>query len=147
MLFSSNCIMSSFDSSPDHRPISSECKYTTQHELGYTSEHEPGSGGTTLNHQEAHPAPLSANAPVPHRPPTPEHVAPSAIVSPPSPHPDEFEPPEVGNLGALDVFALTVNKMIGTGIFIYPTTVLILTGSREMAMSFWVIGVIYTFLK
>ena len=61
--------------------------------------------------------------------------------------PDEYEPPEVGRLTAIDVFGFIVNKMIGTGIYTSPIQVLILTGSRDAAIGLWVVGVVYTFVR
>lgn len=43
-----------------------------------------------------------------------------------------------------DVCAFIVNKMVGTGIFIQPPAVLLLTGSKAAALALWFAGFIYT---
>lgn len=55
--------------------------------------------------------------------------------------------PVAGALASFDVFALIVNKMLGTGIFTSPSLVLALTGSREKAIAFWVVGFIYSIIR
>ena len=47
-------------------------------------------------------------------------------------------------LTTFDVFALIVNKMIGSGIYIAPSSVLVLTGNKSTAMWLWVAGFAYT---
>jgi hypothetical protein len=47
-------------------------------------------------------------------------------------------------LNARDVGAFIVNKMIGTGIFIQPPAVLLLTQSKVEALFLWVLGFLYT---
>lgn len=50
-------------------------------------------------------------------------------------------------LNAKDVGALVLNKMVGSGIFTAPPTVLILTGSAKAAMGLWIGGFFYTLLR
>jgi len=47
-------------------------------------------------------------------------------------------------LNSRDVGAFIVNKMIGTGIFIQPPAVLLLTQSKVEALFLWVLGFLYT---
>lgn len=56
-------------------------------------------------------------------------------------------PREATLLGSFDVFALIVNKMIGTGIYTAPTTVLILTGSKQLSLGLWAVGYFYTIMR
>lgn len=46
-----------------------------------------------------------------------------------------------------DVAALIINKMIGTGIFTGPYTVLVSTQSKSIAMGLWTVGFGYTILR
>jgi hypothetical protein len=46
-----------------------------------------------------------------------------------------------------DVGALILNKMVGTGIFTAPPSVLILTGSAKAALGLWIGGFFYTLLR
>lgn len=46
-----------------------------------------------------------------------------------------------------DVCALNVNKMIGTGIFTGPPTVLLYTGNKKTAIVLWLVGFIYTLIR
>jgi hypothetical protein len=50
-------------------------------------------------------------------------------------------------LNSRDVGAFIVNKMIGTGIFIQPPAVLLLTRSKGEALGLWVLGFIYTLIR
>jgi amino acid transporter len=50
-------------------------------------------------------------------------------------------------LGTLDVSALILNKMVGTGIFTVPGIVLTLTGSKRISLGFWVLGGVYSMLS
>ncbi|KAH8673161.1 amino acid permease-domain-containing protein [Ilyonectria robusta] len=50
-------------------------------------------------------------------------------------------------LARRDVAALIINKMIGTGIFTGPYTVLVNTRSKRVAMALWVLGLAYTILS
>ncbi|KAF8864817.1 hypothetical protein BDZ45DRAFT_669190 [Acephala macrosclerotiorum] len=50
-------------------------------------------------------------------------------------------------LGAFDVFSLIVNKMIGTGIYTAPTTVLLLTGNAQLSLGLWAVGFFYTIMS
>ncbi|KAK1990931.1 hypothetical protein LX36DRAFT_716433 [Colletotrichum falcatum] len=52
--------------------------------------------------------------------------------------------PLTRKLGRADVAALIINKMIGTGIFAGPYTVLINSPSKSVAMGLWVLGLCYT---
>jgi hypothetical protein len=54
---------------------------------------------------------------------------------------------EVGVLEWYDVFSLITNKMVGTGIYTAPSTVLVLTGSKSVAMGLWVVGFVYTLFR
>jgi hypothetical protein len=56
------------------------------------------------------------------------------------------EDPELP-LNSRDVCAFIVNKMIGTGIFVQPPIVLLLTGSKKEALGLWIIGFIYTIIS
>jgi hypothetical protein len=46
-----------------------------------------------------------------------------------------------------DVASLIINKMIGTGIFTAPWTVLSMTRSPGLALGLWIIGFIYTGIR
>ncbi|ORY06761.1 amino acid permease-domain-containing protein [Clohesyomyces aquaticus] len=50
------------------------------------------------------------------------------------------------NLTELDVAALILNKMIGTGIFTMPGTVLLYTKSKTLSMALWTVGGVWTCL-
>jgi len=50
-------------------------------------------------------------------------------------------------LGALDIFSLIVNKMIGTGVFTAPAQVFLLTGWKTISILMWVIGFVYSILR
>jgi hypothetical protein len=50
-------------------------------------------------------------------------------------------------LGALDVAALIMNKMIGAGIFTTPGTVLFLTQSKRLSIVLWVLGGVYSLIR
>jgi hypothetical protein len=50
-------------------------------------------------------------------------------------------------LNARDVCSFIINKMIGTGIFTAPPTVLLLTRSKGEALGLWVLGFIYTQIR
>ena len=51
------------------------------------------------------------------------------------------------HIGTLGVAALIMNKMIGTGIFTTPGTILFLTGSKSISIVLWIIGGIYSMLR
>jgi hypothetical protein len=57
-----------------------------------------------------------------------------------------FDDP-VWPLNSRDVCAFIVNKMIGTGIFSAPPTVLLLTRSKGEALGLWVLGFVYTLIR
>jgi hypothetical protein len=46
-----------------------------------------------------------------------------------------------------DVASLIINKMIGTGIFTAPPTVLLMTGSPSLAFGLWILGFAYTIVR
>jgi len=46
-----------------------------------------------------------------------------------------------------DVASLIINKMIGTGIFTAPPTVLLMTGSPSLAFGLWTLGFAYTIVR
>jgi len=46
-----------------------------------------------------------------------------------------------------DVSALIINKMIGTGIFTGPPTVLMYTGRKDTALLIWTAGFVYTLIR
>jgi hypothetical protein len=50
-------------------------------------------------------------------------------------------------LGPFDVFSLIVNKMIGTGIYTAPTTVLLLTGDKQLSLGLWAVGFVFTIMR
>jgi hypothetical protein len=50
-------------------------------------------------------------------------------------------------LNSRDVCAFIVNKMIGTGIFTAPPTVLLLTRSKGEALGLWILGFAYTLVR
>lgn len=50
-------------------------------------------------------------------------------------------------LGTLDVAALILNKMVGTGIFTTPGTILSLTKSKQLSIGLWAVGGLYTLLR
>ncbi|KAK2026545.1 hypothetical protein LX32DRAFT_641779 [Colletotrichum zoysiae] len=52
--------------------------------------------------------------------------------------------PLTRTLGRADVAALIINKMIGTGIFAGPYTVLVNTANKSVAIGLWVLGFFYT---
>jgi hypothetical protein len=56
-------------------------------------------------------------------------------------------PSEATPLEAFDVFALIVNKVIGTGIYTAPSTVLLLTGSKQLSLGLWAVGFFYTIMR
>lgn len=52
-----------------------------------------------------------------------------------------------GALETFDVFALIVNKMIGTGIYSAPATVFLLTGNKNLTLGLFSIGFVYTLAR
>lgn len=50
-------------------------------------------------------------------------------------------------LSRWDVASLIINKMIGTGIFTAPPTVLLMTGSPGLAFGLWILGFAYTIVR
>ncbi|KAF7556406.1 hypothetical protein G7Z17_g1479 [Cylindrodendrum hubeiense] len=68
----------------------------------------------------------------------------------PRPSPDDADPASnwaKGPLATFDVFALIVNKMIGTGIYSAPATVYVLTGNKSLTLGLFSIGFIYTLIS
>ena len=63
------------------------------------------------------------------------------------PQPQRSAPREATYLGPFDVFSLIVNKMIGTGIYTAPTTVLLLTNSKQISLGLWAVGFVYTVMR
>jgi hypothetical protein len=62
--------------------------------------------------------------------------------------PNERNAPRAATLlGSFDVFSLIVNKMIGTGIYTAPTTVLLLTGDKQLSLGLWAVGFVYTIMR
>lgn len=62
---------------------------------------------------------------------------------------NRIDPVEPGNdptlpLNSRDVCSFIINKMIGTGIFLTPPAVLLLTGSKGEALGLWILGFAYT---
>ena len=62
------------------------------------------------------------------------------------PDPSDYDRAIHPTLDRWDVAALIINKMVGTGIFTGPPQVLLYTQNKAMAMTFWVLGLIYTYL-
>lgn len=50
-------------------------------------------------------------------------------------------------LGAFDIASFNINKMIGTGIFTTPGTILLLTGNKAVSLALWIVGWAYTYLR
>jgi hypothetical protein len=50
-------------------------------------------------------------------------------------------------LSQWDVASLIINKMIGTGIFTAPPTVLLMAGSPGLAFGLWILGFAYTIVR
>lgn len=50
-------------------------------------------------------------------------------------------------LGAFDIASFNINKMIGTGIFSTPSTILLLTGNKEITLVMWIAGWAYSNLR
>lgn len=50
------------------------------------------------------------------------------------------------DLGMIDVAALIINKMIGTGIFTTPGLVLSLTGNKTISLILWICGGVWATL-
>ena len=68
-------------------------------------------------------------------PPSPTTVARRAII--------KYE----RDLTSWDAAALIINKMVGTGIFVAPPTVLLNTGSKRVALGLWSAGFVHTLLR
>jgi hypothetical protein len=71
----------------------------------------------------------------------------AARLSTDSPTIERNAPREATLLGSFDVFSLIVNKMIGTGIYTAPTTVLLLTGDKRLSLGLWAVGFVYTIMR
>jgi len=50
-------------------------------------------------------------------------------------------------IGVFPHCSLIVNKMIGTGIFTTPATVLFLTGNAQLSLGLWAVGFFYTIMS
>jgi hypothetical protein len=61
--------------------------------------------------------------------------------------PAQQGPDPIHPLNWRDVCAFIVNKMIGTGIFVQPPAVLLLTGSKAEALGLWFAGFVYTLVR
>ena len=59
----------------------------------------------------------------------------------------ERTPLETGALQTFDVFALIVNKMIGTGIYSAPATIFMLTGRKWLTLVLFFVGFIHAVLR
>lgn len=82
-------------------------------------------------------------ADLPQDAPPPQNIGPFK----PRPSPDDADPRSSwikGALATFDVFALIVNKMIGTGVYSAPATVFLLTGSKDLTLGLFGIGFVYT---
>ncbi|KAF8461224.1 amino acid permease-domain-containing protein [Kalaharituber pfeilii] len=62
-------------------------------------------------------------------------------------HEDDHDEQALPSLTMWDVVALTVNKMVGTGIFTAPPLVLLYTQNKGEALGLWIVGFIYTYLS
>jgi amino acid transporter len=71
----------------------------------------------------------------------------ASLDEPEPPQPPRNAPSEATLLGSYDVFALIVNKMIGTGIYTAPSTVLLYTGSKQLSLGLWGVGFFYTIMS
>lgn len=49
-------------------------------------------------------------------------------------------------LGAFGIASFNINKMIGTGIFTTPSTILLLTRNKSETLAIWIVGWAYTYL-
>ena len=96
---------------------------TPAHQLPHGSVQEKGDSNPRLQNGDVHP---DTNYRV-------------RSISPAEPKDDPTLP-----LNSRDVGAFIVNKMIGTGIFIQPPAVLLLTQSKVEALFLWVLGFLYT---
>jgi len=56
-------------------------------------------------------------------------------------------PPAAGALNSFDVFSLICNKMIGTGIFTAPASVLLTTRNKSLALGLWAIGFAWAIMR
>ncbi|CAG8973157.1 hypothetical protein HYALB_00008749 [Hymenoscyphus albidus] len=60
---------------------------------------------------------------------------------------EPFRPSKPRELNVRDVFAFTVNNMVGTGIYTTPPVVLYLTNSKYVALALWIVGFLYTAIR
>ncbi|OWP00042.1 hypothetical protein B2J93_8613 [Marssonina coronariae] len=60
---------------------------------------------------------------------------------------DEEVPEATGYLDTWDIACLIINKMIGTGIFTTPASVVVLVGSKYGALLLWLFGAVYSFIS
>jgi hypothetical protein len=74
-----------------------------------------------------------------------ERGAPSAVETNNGEDRVEYPPmPEKKKLGYFSTSALIISKMIGTGIFMKPATVLVSSGGKSVALALWVAGGLMT---
>ena len=59
----------------------------------------------------------------------------------------EFDPWKRGALSAFDIFALIVNKMVGTGIYTTPAAVFLLTGNKSLTLGLFAVGFVYSLVR
>lgn len=52
-----------------------------------------------------------------------------------------------GPLRTFDVFALIVNKMVGTGIYTAPASVFLITGNKSLTLGLFGIGFLYSLVR
>lgn len=52
-----------------------------------------------------------------------------------------------GPLRTFDVFALIVNKMVGTGIYTAPASVFLMTGNKSLTLGLFGIGFLYSLVR
>ena len=50
-------------------------------------------------------------------------------------------------LDTMDIFALIVNKMVGTGVYTAPAAVYLLTGNKGLALGLWAVGYVYSIIR
>ena len=62
------------------------------------------------------------------------------------PDPDDNDRAILPILDRWDVAALIINQMVGSGIFTSPPLVLMYTQNKAVAMTFWILGLMYTYL-
>jgi hypothetical protein len=131
------------------------------YEMGAWSNEDPFGPGTDANHSLSNGPTSPIGHADPNRPASPggspdrhaSHSGPAGPTSQPgvpngntSVHVPFLQRP-ARPLNSRDVGAFIVNKMIGTGIFITPPIVLLLTRSKGEALGLWVLGFVYTLIR